>query len=154
MVRLTDRPDLTLDVYRGRNTTNNNNNNYNVQSLANKTDILQSEPSNFGITSITVTWLDHRTSDDDILLQGYNIYRRHRDGDNHGGVCVYVNNIFSKRRNDLEIPNIECVWVEHFSHSKKLLVGTFYRPPILQQQYSQLLKILLDWPQIQMLMTY
>ena len=45
-------------------------------------------------------------------------------------MCVYVNNnIFSKRRNDLEIPNIECVWVEHFSHGKKLLVGTFYRPP-------------------------
>ena len=26
MVRLTDRPDLTLDVYRGRKTTHNNNN--------------------------------------------------------------------------------------------------------------------------------
>ena len=27
VVRLTDRPDMTLDVYRGRKTTNNNNNN-------------------------------------------------------------------------------------------------------------------------------
>lgn len=45
-------------------------------------------------------------------------------------MCVYVNNnIFSKRRNDLELPNIECVWIEVFSHGKKLLVGTFYRPP-------------------------
>ena len=26
MVRLTDRPDMTLDVYRGRKTSNNNNN--------------------------------------------------------------------------------------------------------------------------------
>ena len=32
MVRLTDRPDMTLDVYRGRKTTiQNNNNNTNLQ---------------------------------------------------------------------------------------------------------------------------
>ena len=42
---------------------------YNVQSLVNNTDILQSELSNFDIISITETWLDHRTSDDDISLQ-------------------------------------------------------------------------------------
>lgn len=51
-------------------------------------------------------------------------------GDNHGGVCVYVDNtLYAKRRNDLELQNIECVWIEVSLHGKKILIGTFYRPP-------------------------
>ena len=34
-----------------------------------------------------------------------------------------------RRRNDLELPNIECVWVEVSFQNKKHLIGTFYRPP-------------------------
>ena len=103
---------------------------YNVQSLADKKDLLFSELSNFSIISVTETWLDQRTSDNDIALDGYITYRRDREGDNHGGVCAYVSDcIFSKRRYDLELPNIECVWVEIKTQNKKLLIGTFYRPP-------------------------
>ena len=51
-------------------------------------------------------------------------------GDNHGGICVYVReNIYSCRRNDIESPNIECVWVEMMVHNRKQLLGTFYKPP-------------------------
>ena len=83
---------------------------YNVQILAKQTNILLSELFNFDIISITETWLNYRTSDDGILLQGHNTIRRDRDGDNHEGVYVYVkNNISSKRRNNLELPHIECV---------------------------------------------
>ncbi|MCG7879037.1 MAG: endonuclease/exonuclease/phosphatase family protein [Candidatus Thiodiazotropha taylori] len=103
---------------------------YNVQSLANKKDLLLSEFLNFSIISITETWLDQRTSDEDISFNGYVTYRRDRIGDNHGGVCVYVrDDIFSKRRQDLELPNLECVWVEINTHNRKVLIGTFYRPP-------------------------
>ena len=43
---------------------------------------------------------------------------------------VYVlNNVLCRRRNDLELPNIECVWVEVSFQNKKHLIGTFYRPP-------------------------
>ena len=102
----------------------------NVQSLANKRDLLFSELSNFSVNSVSETWLDQQTSDNDIALEGFKTYRRDREGDNHGGVCVYVTeSIFSKRRQDLELPNLECVWVEIKTHSKKLLIGTFYRPP-------------------------
>ena len=103
---------------------------YNVQSLANKRDLLFSELSNYSVISVSETWLDQRTSDNDIALEGFKTFRRDREGDNHGGVCVYVTeSIFSKRRQDLELPNLECVWVEIKTHSKKLLIGTFYRPP-------------------------
>ena len=36
---------------------------------------------------------------------------------------------FTRRRNDIEIQNLECVWIEITTHNKKVLVGTFYRPP-------------------------
>ena len=51
-----------------------------------------------------------------------NLYRRDRVGDNHGGICMYVKqNIFSRRRQDLELPNIECVLVEISAHNKNIL---------------------------------
>ena len=52
-----------------------------------------------------------------------------RGGDNHGGKCVYTkDNVFSRRRNDLELPNIECILIEITVHHRKFLLGTFYRP--------------------------
>ena len=104
---------------------------YNIQSLANKIDIIESEFKNFDIICLTETWLDRRISDTDIELSGFKLpYRRDRQGDNHGGICVYVkDSIFSKRRPDLEMPDIECVWIEVSTRHKKLLLGIFYRPP-------------------------
>ena len=49
---------------------------------------------------------------------------------NHGGICVYTkDNVFSRRRNDRELPNIECIWIKITVHHRKFLLGTFYRPP-------------------------
>ena len=39
------------------------------------------------------------------------------------------NEISCKSRHDLEIVAMECVWLEIRLHSKRLLVGTFYRTP-------------------------
>ena len=103
---------------------------YNVQSILNKVDIIESELSNFDIICLTETWLDERTSNDTISLNEYNLYRRDRGGDNHGGICVYAKqNVHSRRRQDIELPNIECLWIEVSTHNKKILLGTFYRPP-------------------------
>ena len=45
-------------------------------------------------------------------------------------VAVYVKNgIPCKRRTDLELINIEWLWVEVKVRNKRVLVGTFYRPP-------------------------
>ena len=42
---------------------------------------------------------------------------------------MFVVTFFSKRRHDLELPNIECLWVEISIKNKIQLIGTFYRPP-------------------------
>lgn len=81
---------------------------YNVQSIVNKLDLIESELQNFDVICLTETWLDQRTRDDNLSINGFKLYRRDRPGDNHGGICVYVrNNIYSSRRNDIELPNIE-----------------------------------------------
>ena len=103
---------------------------YNVQSIANKLDVIESEFRSFDVICITESWLDGRTSDEDINIENFKLFRRDRPGDYHGGICVYVrSNIFSMRRNDLELPNLECIWVEVSIQNKKQLIGTFYRPP-------------------------
>ena len=103
---------------------------YNVQSIANKLDLIESELRSFDVICITESWLDGRTSDEDINIENFKLLQRDRPGDHHGGICVYVrSNIFSRRRNDLELPNLECIWVEVSIQNKKQLIGTFYRPP-------------------------
>ena len=103
---------------------------YNVQSLVNKIGILETELSNFDVICITESWLHDAISDDEIKMEEYTVFRRDRVGDSHGGVCVYVkNNLHVRRRNDIEIQNLECVWIEITTHNKKVLIGTFYRPP-------------------------
>ena len=103
---------------------------YNVQSITNKLDLIGSELRSFDVICITETWLDGRVLDEDIEIENFDLFRRDRPGDHHGGICVYVrNNIFCRRRNDFELPNIECVWVEVSFKNKKHLIGTFYRPP-------------------------
>ena len=104
---------------------------YNVQSILYKTDILEPELANFDIISLTETWLNDSVLDDDIMFDQFQVpFRRDRVGDSHGGILVYVKNeIPCKRRVDLELLNIECVWIEINIKNRKILIGTFYRPP-------------------------
>ena len=103
---------------------------YNVQSLGNKINLIESELCRFDVICISETWLDDRTSDGDIRIDNFKLFRRDRPGDHHGGICVYIrSNLFSKRRDDLELPNIECICVEVSLTNNKHLIGTFYRPP-------------------------
>ena len=103
---------------------------YNIQSILNKVDLIGSELRNFNIICLTETWLGPNTTDEALRIDDYTLYRRDRPTDNHGGVCVYIKeDIYSRRRTDLELPHVECVWVEINIHHKKILFGTFYRPP-------------------------
>ena len=73
------------------------------------------ELSNFDVICLTEeTWLDHRSSDDLLALANeYTLYRRDRGRDAYGGNCVSVKNeLYSRRRNNLEVADIECVWLE------------------------------------------
>ena len=61
---------------------------YNIQSLTNKLDIIESELCNFDMICLTETWLDDRTPNNNLSLTQYNLYRRDRVGDNHVGICM------------------------------------------------------------------
>ena len=46
-----------------------------------------------------------------------------------------MNDIPSKRRNDLELISIECLWLEINIRNRKIHVGTFNRPPNSTPQF-------------------
>ena len=96
-----------------------------------KIDFLESELANFDLISITETWFNQSISNADVNINGFRApFRKDRLGDGYGGEAVYIkNDIPYIQRTDLEILNIECVWVEIRLHGKRLLVGTYYRPP-------------------------
>ena len=104
---------------------------YNVQCLASKTDIIEPELTYFDIISLAETWLNDSLSNEDLMFNEFqDPFRRDRIGDSHDGVIVYVKRgIPCKHRLDLELVNIEFVWIEIIVKNKKLLIGTFYRPP-------------------------
>ena len=85
----------------------------------------------FDILCFTESWLDPNVNDSELMLNNFNIPFRHDRQDRAGGgVIVYTkDHLYCKRRHDLEIHGIECVWFEIIEKSQKYLIGTFYRPP-------------------------
>ena len=104
---------------------------YNVQSFFNKKDILYAELHHFDVVAFSETWLTNNINDKDILFSNYHApFRKDRSTDAHGGILIYVSDkLFAKRRFDLEIPCIECIWLEIKTKNKSILFSTFYRPP-------------------------
>ena len=103
---------------------------YNVQSILNKLDILEAELFEFDILAFTETWLNPTVQSDDLVFQTFHKpERKDRRSDHFGGLLLYVKSgIFYKRRSDLEINGIECIWIEVVLNKKSLLFGLFYRP--------------------------
>ena len=115
---------------------------YNVQSVVNKIDIIEPELSNFSLISLTETWLNNTVSNEDIQFNDFQVpFRRDREGDSHGGILVCIkNDIPCKRRQDLELLNTECLWVEINIKSKKMLVGTLTMTPVVQWPSDVIIK--------------
>ena len=83
----------------------------------------------FDIICISETWLSGNISNDDISLPGYSIFRNDRSSIG-GGVAMYVNDqLPSKPKLNLQHQDIESIWIETEISKKKILVGTYYRPP-------------------------
>ena len=116
---------------------------YNVQSIANKVDLLISEFSYFDVLSFTETWLHSNHESNDLLFPTFHPpERKDRIGDRYGGVIIYVKDtIVYKRRLDLEPNRLECLWIEiKLSNSRKVLYGVFYRPPNSNAMYTSLIE--------------
>ena len=110
---------------------------YNVQSIVSKLEILHAELLQFDILAFTETWLGPVIDTNDLILDSYNTpQRKDRIGGTHGGVMVYVKEgIHYKRRDDLELRGITCIWIEVANSRKHILFGLFYRPPNSDANY-------------------
>ena len=95
-----------------------------------KLDILV-ELLEFDVLAFTETWLNSSYTSDDIRLESFREpERKDRVGDSHGGVIIYVkDSIYYRRRNDMELQRIECIWIQLTLKHKHVLFGLFYRPP-------------------------
>ena len=66
----------------------------------------------------------------EILQSYYRPEQKVRDSDTHGGFMLYVKEgLHYKRRDDLELQNIENIWIELANSHKRILLGLFYLPP-------------------------
>jgi hypothetical protein len=84
------------------------------------------------ILCISETWLDRTVTDCELDIPNYTLFRndRNRRG---GGVAIYVSDVLTaSRRPDLEHQDVESVWLEIINNKKKILLGSYYRPPIAQ----------------------
>ena len=64
---------------------------YNVQSIYTNLELLQAELIEFDILAFSETWLNHSVDTEDLILESYQSpERKDREGDNHGGVIIYV----------------------------------------------------------------
>jgi hypothetical protein len=116
---------------------------YNVQSLQHKIDIVISELGSFDVLAFTETWLNASIPSSDLLIPNFhNPLRKDRTGDSHGGVILYIkDSIPCLRRPDLELNNLESIWVElKLPGRKNILLSVFYRPPNSDNIYNTLLE--------------
>lgn len=118
----------------------------NIQSIMPKLDLLKCETETYDILVLTESWLKPHIHDDSLHIENFNSpFRKDRCDRAGGGVAVYVrDSIVCKRRGDLEINDLEAVWVEVRVKSKVLLIGGFYRPPNSDNNYFNLILESLD----------
>lgn len=80
------------------------------------------------ILAVCETKLGCDVSENDVYIEGYQLWRKDRNR-RGGGVALYVpNHIYTKLRPDLMIPGIEVIWIQMFLPHGSLLVGCCYRP--------------------------
>ena len=114
----------------------------NIQSLTPKIDLVRSESTAYDVMIFTESWLNPSVSNETIATENFpDPIRYDRTDRIGGGVAMYIrDNIFFKRRSDLEIANLEAVWVELSIKCKKILIGGFYRPPNSRAEYFNLIQ--------------
>ena len=107
----------------------------NIQSLRFKTDYLHIfiHSNNTDVLCITESWLTHDIDDNEIKIEGYNLYRKDRDnGMEHGGIVIYIKEGIDYNVDvNIDIDNdIEAIFTEiNLPCTKPIILGTVYRQP-------------------------
>ena len=105
---------------------------FNARSLRNKVLDLQALllVDIFDVVAITETWLDSNFGDHELLMDGFNIFRKDRHFQRGGGVLLAIrNHLPCSRRFDLEV-DAEMLALEIcLTHKIRVVVAVFYRSP-------------------------
>ena len=114
----------------------------NIRSLFGKIEEIRFmlQKLNFDVLCINETWLNASINNNIISVDGYDLIRHDRmDGRRGGGVCIYIKNVIQySDRKDLIDNNLEALWIELSpSKSRKLLIGSLYRPPDASSEYFE-----------------
>ena len=72
------------------------------------------------IFSFSETHIDNSTPTQLFEIPGYTFINKNKDAGTHGGVAIYIKDgIPFIRRTDLEVNELECIWLEiNFSKTK------------------------------------
>ncbi len=118
----------------------------NIQSIRNKLDILEIEAQPYDVLVFTESWLTHDISNDDLLIPNFNIpFRCDRVDRVGGGVIIYIRDtLVAKERTDLNVNNLEAIWVELHCNQRIILIGGIYRPPNANNTYWNLFEESID----------
>ncbi|PKU47277.1 adaptin ear-binding coat-associated protein 1 [Limosa lapponica baueri] len=125
----------------------------NVCSMGNKQEELEAiiQQENYDIVAITETWWEdsHNWS---AAIDGYQLFRRDRQGRRGGGVALYVRVRFECLELNNVNDSVECLWVRIKEKANKtdIMVGVSYRLPnqdveadeILCKQLAEVLRSL------------
>ena len=112
----------------------------NTRSLYPKIDEIRCivDKNDFDIFCVSETWLHQNIKDDEIYIQGYNIFRKDRTTGIGGGVCIYVKDTLQVNlRDDLMFENVEAIWIRIGQGGPKCLVSCIYRPPSATLEYYE-----------------
>ena len=80
---------------------------------------------------VSETWLRDDTSNAEITIPGYKLFRKDRPAASRGGwILIYVReDLKVMRRFDLEPCDLEVIWIELKTKEGRFLVSSIYRPP-------------------------
>ena len=104
--------------------------NWNVRSIRNKLDYLKDIADEYNVICLTETHLDENIETEEILIDHFlRPFRKDRNFAG-GGILIYCSDqLFCKRRYDIESPTEETIWIEITLNSKVLMLCVTYRPP-------------------------
>ena len=94
------------------------------------TDSIYVNKNDSDMIGICETFLNETYLDSEVVIPNYNMFRRDRIGKSGGGIIVYWRDKYDcSRRQDLEPPDIESVWIQlNIVNSQNLLICYIYRP--------------------------